>query len=262
MIRTYTDLTWNWFVISWERLGLAAHPGHYSVNLWGSHPDAGNDDCWTGAYFPTLLDAIEARENVLSPAAHGLGDNHGIAAHCTGWEFVETKQSLSLALICQAMERRRSARRVFVAAPYTRHMNDVEMLCRELGIGLLQVSTAEPGYGSTPVQERCESRRWNRKPVALAAELSPEHKTHARAGTSGGGRWTPFRNTAEQVSRIVRAQPGITLKAVIDQIRHHYASSSSARSTLAARIESGLIAGVRLDRSTKGALRLQPTETP
>ena len=26
----------------------------FSVNLWGSHPDEANDDCWTGIDFPTL----------------------------------------------------------------------------------------------------------------------------------------------------------------------------------------------------------------
>lgn len=29
----------------------------YSVNHWGSHPDEGNDDCWTGWDFATLAEA-------------------------------------------------------------------------------------------------------------------------------------------------------------------------------------------------------------
>jgi hypothetical protein len=29
----------------------------YAVNLWGSHPDDDNDDCWTGDDFPTLAEA-------------------------------------------------------------------------------------------------------------------------------------------------------------------------------------------------------------
>ena len=174
--------------------------------------------------------------------------------------IVETKTSLSLALLCQAMERRRAATRVFVAAPYSRNVGDVGRICEELGIGLLVVNAGEDWgsrYGNPHVQERVESRRWNTRPTLV---LAPEHKTHAKAGTAEGGRWTPFRNTAEQLVRLVRDQPGITLKAAIDLIKHHYASSQSARGTLAARIEEGLIPGVRLDRSTKGAMRLQPTE--
>lgn len=34
----------------------------YTVNLWGSHPDEDNDDCWTGDDFATLEEA----ENVFS----------------------------------------------------------------------------------------------------------------------------------------------------------------------------------------------------
>jgi hypothetical protein len=30
---------------------------NYSVCEWGSHPDEGNDDCWTGADFDTLEEA-------------------------------------------------------------------------------------------------------------------------------------------------------------------------------------------------------------
>lgn len=32
----------------------------YAVNWWGSHPDAGNDDCWTGSDYETLEAAREA----------------------------------------------------------------------------------------------------------------------------------------------------------------------------------------------------------
>jgi hypothetical protein len=31
----------------------------YEVNYWGSHPDEGNDDCWSGSSFQNLDDAIE-----------------------------------------------------------------------------------------------------------------------------------------------------------------------------------------------------------
>jgi len=32
----------------------------YAVNYWGSHPEAGNDDCWTGEDFATLAEAEAA----------------------------------------------------------------------------------------------------------------------------------------------------------------------------------------------------------
>lgn len=35
----------------------------YSVNLWGSHPDDDNDDCWTGLEFATVEEAKECAAN-------------------------------------------------------------------------------------------------------------------------------------------------------------------------------------------------------
>jgi hypothetical protein len=160
---------------------------------------------------------------------------------------VEVKTSLSLALLVQAMAHRRDATRVYIAAPVTRNMNDVGSLCAELGIGLLQVSSGD-SYDPPRVRSVVESRRFNRRPVALTKRLRPEHKTHAKAGTAGGGRWTPWRDTCEQLARLVAASPGITLKAAIDSIRHHYRSSSGARSSLAKWIADGKVPGVRQAR--------------
>lgn len=177
--------------------------------------------------------------------------------------IIETKVAWSLALILQAMERRRDAHRVFIAAPYSRTLNDTSQVCRELGIGVLDVRLGSEGcdsgegYGKPSVRTVVESRRWNTRPVALAKKLQPEHKTHARAGTNGG-RWTPFRRTCEQVSALVRRQPGITLKELVDNVEHHYSSDSSARSSISHWIEDGKIEGVRIVRGA--VTTVEPTE--
>jgi hypothetical protein len=166
--------------------------------------------------------------------------------------IVEVKTSLSLALVVQAYERRRLCHRVYVAAPYTRNQRDVGTLCEAIGVGLLSVTTgdfeAEHGYYQPKVEQVVASRRWNRRPVELASKLHPEHKTHAKAGAVGaGGRWTPFRNTCEQLARAVRRDPGIRLKDAIATITHHYASNAGARSSLAKWIVGGKVEGVRFD---------------
>ena len=176
--------------------------------------------------------------------------------------IVEVKTSLSLALIAQAMERRRLAHRVFIAAPSTRNMRDVAPMCEELGIGLLEVWGGGFDYSHPRVRIKAEARRWNRKPVALAAGLKPEHKTHAKAGAVGaGGRWTPFRDTCEQLARVVREQPGLTVKQAVDQIKHHYSTPSTARSSLTAWIQSGKVPGVEIRRThdNHGPITLYPT---
>lgn len=35
----------------------------FSVELWGSHPDKANDDCWTGDEFDTLAEAMAVFNN-------------------------------------------------------------------------------------------------------------------------------------------------------------------------------------------------------
>ena len=97
------------------------------------------------------------------------------------------------------------------------------------------------------VRELVPSRRWNTRPVELAAKLRPEHKTHAKAGATTGGHWSPFRATCEQVAVEVARNPGIALKQVIANIRHHYATNAGARSSLATWIRAGKVARVRID---------------
>ncbi len=194
--------------------------------------------------------------------------------------IVEVKTSFSLALLFQAMERRREAHRVYIAAPYSKNIRDVIAICDELGIGVLEVKPPDPewnpdrhresrlaDYYAPRVTERGNARRWNRKPVRLASELKPQlkpqHKTHAKAGAiGGGGRWTPFRDTCEQLARVVKAEPGITLKTAVDGIKHHYSSASSARGSLAKWIADGKVPGVTMKKSPAGIAQLWPKDGP
>lgn len=162
--------------------------------------------------------------------------------------IVEVKASLSLALLIQALDRRRLAHRVFLAAPPSRNARDVAGICDEIGVGLWLVSVGDgTNYGPPHVREAVHGRRWNTRPVALAATLRPEHQTYAMAGAvGGGGRWTPFRGTCEALAEVVRSEPGITLKAAIGGIQHHYRSAASARSSIAHWIQHGKVPGVEL----------------
>lgn len=176
--------------------------------------------------------------------------------------IVEVKTAPSLAVLYQALDRRRSAHRVYIATPHVGRSR-ISELCDELGVGMLEVRTGDPGSKweteRPRVREVVASRRWNSRPVALAAQLKPEHKTHAKAGAiGGGGRWTPFRDTCEQLARVVRDEPGIMLKAAIDKIKHHYSSGSSARGSLAQWIKAGKVDGVELKPSPAGQPLLYP----
>jgi hypothetical protein len=178
--------------------------------------------------------------------------------------IVEVKTQLSLALLIQAMNRRRLSHRVYVAAPMSRTLRDFVTIAAELGIGVLTVFGGIPdahwSFDQPRVTEEVASRKWNTRATRLAGLLRPEHKTHAQAGSVGAaGRWTPWRDTCEQLAQLVRERPGITLKEAVDGIRHHYRSAPGACSSLLHWIEAGRITGVRLDRST-APITLQPAE--
>lgn len=169
--------------------------------------------------------------------------------------IIEVKTTLRLSLITQAMDRRRHAHRVFIAAPHSRHVRDVAQVCEAVGVGLLTVRGGDfeaTWHTEQPsVNEVVHARRWNTRPVGLATKLKPEHKTHAKAGAvGGGGRWTPFRNTCEQLARIAKSEPGISLKDALTKIEHHYRSAASARSSIAHWLQVGKVPGVRLEQGT------------
>lgn len=65
----------------------------FAVNLWGSHPDAGNDDCHTGDDFDTLDEALAAADNVVKH--FGKSYDHSVAyIEIDGPDFHENRKNL------------------------------------------------------------------------------------------------------------------------------------------------------------------------
>lgn len=162
--------------------------------------------------------------------------------------IVETKTSASLALLYQAMERRRLAHRIYIAVPVPAH--DMIEVCKELGIGVLRVRINpehEQRWNPTRCEEELSSRRWNARPLKLGARLRPEHKTCARAGAPTGGHFSRWRDTCLQLARIVATHPGIKLRDALAHVNHHYSSGRIAISTMGAHIREGRVAGVRFE---------------
>jgi hypothetical protein len=177
--------------------------------------------------------------------------------------IVETKTSWSLDLLEQCVARRRHAHRVFAAVPDKKGSRERAALFATLSIGSITI----PSWHDSParievwpprlVAPRSGKRRRN-FPAELRARLAEGHKTHAPAGSpGGGGRFTPYVQTCEQLRDLVARQPGITLKAAIERITHHYASLQSARGSLAKWIAEGKVPGVHA-KSEDRALRLYP----
>jgi hypothetical protein len=161
---------------------------------------------------------------------------------------VEVKASLSLRLLDQAVEWLAQAHYVAIATPPVRTGFFVHRCLRDLGIGRFH-SRAGCGGEGCDLHEPAELHRWA-EPKRIRAVLHESQKT-AIAGSNGGGYWTPFRQTCTALVEFVSANPGCTLKAAIDGIRHHYSSPASARNSLRDWILRGKIPRLTYDEQTR-----------
>lgn len=192
----------------------------------------------------------------------GIADIVAIVGPCRDVWVVETKTTWSLALLEQCVDRRRSAHRVYAAVPVGRVSH--ASLFDSLGIGTMIVKFPLPEhhrYGTAgEVRIERPAPRVSSNPKhgsSLRAVCCDGHKTHAKAGAVGGGRFTPFVRTCENLREFVTRRPGATLREAIDGIRHHYSSPSLARSSIPQWIEAGKVPGVRVER-VDGRIRLHP----
>lgn len=94
-------------------------------------------------------------------------------------------------------------------------------------------------YQATRYPPRNESLLWD-----VRDYVRPGHKTHAKAGAkNGAGRFTKFQATADALSKLVAAKPGITAADAAREVEHHYASPSSARGSLVHWTAAGKVPG-------------------
>ena len=138
----------------------------------------------------------------------------------------------------------------------------LERLCRDYGVGILQVDKSIfRSYASYSLNEDVDAAL-NRKAEteSLISCLVPEHKTFALAGNNEGLHWTPFQRTCKALAAYVKENPGCALKDAIENLDHHYSSNASARACIKNWTEAGLVRGVRIEKDGK-RLRLFPSES-
>jgi hypothetical protein len=134
----------------------------------------------------------------------------------------------------------------------------VDRYLRDLGISTFVV-TGRPGskYEIMNAQEYGpQTLHRKTRQDSIRAALHDRQKSQV-AGSAGGGYWTPFRQTCDDLREFVAAHPGCKMKAAIDGIKHHYSTSASARSSLSHWIAAGKVQGITIDR---GCLRLATLE--
>lgn len=162
---------------------------------------------------------------------------------------VEAKTSLSLQLLDQVCWWISQANFVSIATPHHKALRFLGGYLREQGIGEFEVRLGMQGSKwDLPCADE-KHRAGFRRIVdqrTLRASLHPDQLSQT-AGMKGGGYSTPFSRTCENLRDFLRANPRASLKTAIDGIKHHYATPSSARNSLAHWIRSGKVPGVKLE---------------
>lgn len=174
---------------------------------------------------------------------------------------VELKTGLGFDVLSQAMGWLPWAHWVWVAVPAervgttARHL--ARSVCASFGVGVLELQHQRVIEMTAPaIQRRADVAKFRDR-------LRPEHKTFAPAGTNSGKAWTPFQETCKSVRTFLAAQGGAAeLSAVVKGVKHHYASSSSARASLVQWAERGKIPGIEVFTPPRGKMQLRLTEGP
>lgn len=159
---------------------------------------------------------------------------------------IECKRSLGFRVLDQAWWWLSYAHYSSAAVPAGRRSGKGYFLnnaMRHIGLGLLQIDK------SGSVMEDFEPRL-NRKPLksGLIDWLNDAQLSYCEAGAAHGY-WTPFKETCEDILRVVKQHPeGISVKELMGKINHHYYSSATARSCIPRHIDNGIVPGVRSEK--------------
>jgi len=152
--------------------------------------------------------------------------------------IVECKTSWTLTLLEQAQQRLRYAHFVSIAAP-TRMSSFYKQLALDMGLGVIKfygradLTIDEYGieHGRMCRHVFNRNRRFTGEyrsgPEYLLTLLDEDMKNYA-PGTSSGYS-SPWRRTMDRCVKFVQANPGCTVKDIIESIDHHYASKSGAK---------------------------------
>lgn len=140
--------------------------------------------------------------------------------------IVEVKTSWTLSLLEQAEARTYCAHYVSIAAP-SRRSAFYERLCRERGVGMLQVrysgeDTAIDPYIALEPRLVRHKHKFCGNPGLLLETLHEDMKRYAPGTQSGYS--TAFSRTMDRCEKFVREHPGCTVKDLVSAVDHHYAS--------------------------------------
>lgn len=157
---------------------------------------------------------------------------------------VEVKTTMSLAVLGQARQWVGKAHQVYVAVPGFKRgsaFDGAKWVCETLGLGLLCVTSNVFEAVRPTFHRRADTK-------LLLEHLRPEQQDGSMpAGTASGRRWTPWRLTLSDLTRVVTESPGIPMAEALKKMKHHYRNDKSAKASLSHQIRKGIIKTLRAE---------------
>ena len=162
---------------------------------------------------------------------------------------IETKTTLSMAVIEQAVQWVGKTHWVSVCVPATKRGHTArqfaQRVLKRFGVGIISYNDRQ-GWRSIQETRGDLCRKILPHLPDLLKAHGEEFKGQLPVGSEGGGYWTPFKHTCNDLTRYVAEHQGCTMKEAIEGITHHYASDKSARGSLAHFIHDGVVEGLVL----------------
>lgn len=150
---------------------------------------------------------------------------------------VETKTTFGLGVLGQANHWKKLAHYSTIAVPRTVNQSKArsfgQQIAWKFGIGVLIVSPVR-GHVTTKVQPQKNAGADIKKILSV---LTEQHKTYAKAGSKGGQHLTRFKMTCQELTKIVKRNPGICLEEAVTRFKHHYKNDYNAARSIAKQIK-------------------------
>ena len=158
--------------------------------------------------------------------------------------IVEAKSAPSMALIGQGLHWMAWGNAVAVATTWSR--GEFSNICRALGIHIITVGHDWRNEGNLKAELPYEWK-YHRAEAScrkrLLKRLHPLLNEFGKAG-SQSEYYSAFKHTCRNLKEYISGHPGVTMKEAVKNIAHHYASETSARSSLGKWITEGSIEGI------------------
>lgn len=169
---------------------------------------------------------------------------------------IECKRSFSLNVIEQASRWFDKAH--FTSAAVWQPKSSVGIMSQvaaKFGFGLITVKINDSRSEPFEVYEKGKSAFNRRANTAkIKAMLNYDTKASGLAGLGGKTFRTPFKQTCERISMIVRKSPGIELEEAARLAKHHYADDRKAKTNIINAISNDFIEDLQIVREGKRLL--------